>query len=67
MTLDDLNKSPVRVIKHNGGTFIDVNEFVDVIVRDLLKAPADMVVTRDEVIYALQTYATDATNAMEEV
>lgn len=56
---------PVRVLKHEGATYVDVSEFIDVIIRDLLKAPPTMVASRDEIIHALRRYSTDAQNAIE--
>lgn len=55
----------VHAFVHDGNHFVDVHEFVAVIVADLMKAPSDMVATRDDIIAALRKYASQAVKAME--
>ena len=50
----------VRVIVHDGTTYVDVVEYTNSIIYDLMKAPPEMVASRGEIINALQQYATQA-------
>jgi hypothetical protein len=50
----------VRVIIHDGVTYVDVVEYTNSIIYDLLKTPPEMVSSRDEIINAMQQYATQA-------
>jgi len=49
---------------YEGVTYVDVAQYTAVIVHDLLKAPPDMVASREEIIHALQRYCIAAQNRL---
>lgn len=61
-----MDQDPIRVLRHEDSFFVDVNEFVGVIIADLMQQPPEMISSRDEIIKALQRYAASASNVMGE-
>lgn len=60
-----MDLAPIRIIVHEGDTYVEVVEFVDAIITDLNKAPSTMLATRDEIILALKQYVDQALRATE--
>lgn len=57
---------PIGVLCYDDDVYVNVVEFMDMIIKDLQKAPIDMVATRDEIIFAMQRYKRSALEAADD-
>lgn len=56
----------MSIIVHEGATYVDVVEYTNAIIHDLLLAPDDMTSSRDEIIGNLKWYAIHAQDVTSE-